>query len=144
MKFEYNVPMSILKQYQEVKDSFREYFIRYLMGEDFEETDLLDINIYWIANGSTLSINDYYVDLETIKDIIEHSIPLDVFHDWYWYSVDENRINLLNYINFRQAGSHEEYLAWNEEQDRIRNSHEYQEKAEKRLQEIKDDFLKNI
>lgn len=136
--------MSILKQYQEVKDSFREYFIRYLMGEDFEESDLHDVDTYWIGWGSTLAINDYYVSFEDIKDIIEYSIPLDTWHDWYNYCLDDEYINLMSYVNIRQAWTHEDFVKFQEEQDRLRETPEYQAETEKRLQEIKDEFIKNI
>lgn len=138
--------MQLLKQYQAVKDSFREYFIRYLMGDDFEENDLHDNDTYWIGDGSILAMNEYYVNLEDIKDIIEHSIPFDTFNDWYWDNVEMEwkTANLVNYFKIRWQWTHEDFLKLQERQEKMRNSPEFKEKLEQQLAQMKEDFIKNI
>ena len=130
--------------YDDVKSVFREYFIQYFFAENFEEFIIQDNDIYWIGWGSTLAINDHYVDFETIKDIIEHSIPLNTYFDWYDYALDNEYINLMSYVNIRQSGTHEDFVKFQEEQDRMRNSPEFKEKLERQLKQMKDDFIKNI
>ena len=130
--------------YDDVKSTFREYFIQYFFWEDFEESDLNDIDTYWIGWGATLSISDHYVSFETIKDIIKLEIPLDIYFDWYDYSLDNEYINIESYFKIRCNGTHEDFLQFKKEQEERWNSVEHQAETEKILQELKDKFIKDI
>jgi hypothetical protein len=50
----------------------------------------------------------------------------------------------MSYVNIRQSGTHEDFVKFQEEQDRMRNSPEFKEKLERQLKQMKDDFIKNI
>jgi hypothetical protein len=50
----------------------------------------------------------------------------------------------MSYVNIRQAGTHEDFIEFQKEQDRMRNSKEHQSETEKILQELKDKFIKDI
>lgn len=134
----------ILTEYSKVKDMFREYYIRYFFAENFEEYVLNDPDIHWIGGGSTLAINDHYVSFEVIKDIIEFDIPVCTFFDWYDYSLDNDYVNIESYFKIRGKGTHEDFVEFQKEQDRKRNSPEYQAETEKIMQGLKDKYIKDI
>jgi hypothetical protein len=135
---------NLLTEYSKVKEMFRKYFIEYFMEDELEEDDFKRDDIYWIGGGSTLEINEYYVSFENIKDIIELDIPVATFHDWYNYVLDNEFINLESYFKIRGNGTHEDFVEFQEEQDRMRNSPEHKAETEKVLQELKDKFIKDI
>lgn len=130
---------------EKLKSDYRTFFINYwYKDEAYDYMD--DNNIYWIGNWHILACSDIFVSLEQIEDILRFNIDMDIFYDWYWWSVEEeeNRVNLENYSKIRWKGTHEDFLAFQIEQEKKRNDPEYKAQVEAELKKIWDDGMKNI
>lgn len=129
---------------EKLKSDYRTFFINYwYKDEAYDYID--DNNIYWIGNWHILACSDIFVSLEQMEDILRFNIVMDIFYDWYWWSIEEeNRVNLENYSKIRWKGTHEDFIAFQTEQEKKRNKPEYKAQVEAELKKIWDDWIDRI
>lgn len=150
----------IIAHLKHAKDLLAQWFCEYY----FEEEDSYDY--YWIGSsggsvsGCTLWVGDIFVDLDDIVDIMENDIPREVFMSWYSFRVewfdntytweDEfdtqiiDKVNLKSYAKIRWEGTHDDYVAWNKEQERIRQTPEFKKQCEEDLKKITDKGMEEL
>lgn len=138
----------ILDNLDKSKKELAEFFYEYYFQEKPDEFD----DLYWIGWDSCLWVWDIFVNLDDIVEIIRHHIPREVFSDWYdylleqWY-IDEDirdRVNLFSYAKIRGDGTHENYLSFQKQQERIRATPEHKAQVEAELKKIWDEWLEKL
>lgn len=125
--------MKLISNYYKLKQEVKEWFTKYYYEACY--SDYLDDG-YWIGNGDILWISDIFVSLENIIYLAEHQIPLDIFTDWYWYSVEEGVVNMQSYIKIRGTWDHDYFLSFQKEQEEKRKSPEFQKESQDRLEDM--------
>lgn len=135
-------PETLLLKYRELQKELADWFYEYYYEEKPEWRE----DYYWIAGGTVLGIGDMFVWLEEITEIIWCNIPLQSFHDWYWYCLEDekNRINLVSYHRIRREGTHEYFLKFQEEQRILRETPEWKAEHKANLKAIYDKGIKDI
>lgn len=138
--------MKIIKDYYKLKDNIRIEFIKYFYQDEEWEKDVYldyldDKDIYWL--GNILAISDAFFKLEDIIYVFEHKIDRWILLDWYWEPNPDN-VNLENYIKIRADWEHEDFLKFQEAQEKLRNDPEHQKKVEAELKKIWDEWIDRI
>lgn len=138
--------MKIIKQYYKLKDDIRTEFIKYFyLDEEWEKDVYLDYlddrDIYWLWN--ILFIADICLNLEDVIYCLEHNVGRWILLDWYWETL-EDPINLPSYIKIRADGAHDDYIKFQEAQEKLRNDPEHKAKVEAELKKIYDEGIAKI
>lgn len=139
--------MNTVQQYYKLKDDIRTDFIKYFYSDEDGEDAYLDYlddrDIYWIGNGNVLGISDIFINLEDIIYVLEHGIDRWILLDWYWETL-ENPINLPSYIKIRADWTHEDFLIFQEHQEKKRNDPEYKAQVDAEMKKIWDEWVEKL
>lgn len=136
--------MKLYSQIQKLKSDARTFFIKYWYEEDFYDY-MDDPDVYWIGDGHVLGCGDIFVSLEDIETIVKNNIPRDIFYDWYWYNVENEDINLVNYNAHRTYWkTHEEIVQWLQDEEKRRETPEYKEETERMLKKLYDEWIERL
>jgi len=60
-----------------------------------EQFDIDYENSFWVGDdaGGTLYLNDYYVNFDDVRYLVDNKISFDVFSEWYDYDLRLKSIN---------------------------------------------------
>lgn len=112
-----NLKYNMLKtKYNKLQQDCAEWFCKWYYDDvDEDEPDFWKFYLsdaYWIGEGTVLWVWDMFINMEDIVFLYEINADRDVFHDWYWWSVEQEHksINLKNYINLRVTNTHDEIV----------------------------------
>jgi len=77
------------------------------LKDDFVFTYFLTLeDTYWIGDeigdeiGGVLSVGDFFIDMQTISQVMKFEMNNDEFHDWYWWRLDFKNppLNIMHYL----------------------------------------------
>ena len=78
--------MKLSERYHSLKSAYIKAFVKHT-EIDFE-----------FESGEILFFGDYCFDFDTIRQVVDNSIPFETLSQWYWFTVEYKcKINLVSY-----------------------------------------------
>jgi len=89
--------MSLKSKFDKIANK---YLKKFMEKHGFENPDM-----WWVAGmvGTTLFVNDYFLNFEDIRYDLDNEIEKEMLFEWYYYNLEKQEYN-INYKSYLSGG----------------------------------------